>query len=150
MLAWEYIEYFTVYRRSNFAVIGQEGKAVTCHFLREDSVRNLRDIKQLAVNRRNNVLWNDRCSLFACCFFKLRLRGSRGRRRCSAVHNILNLRFNGIGTSSENRLNVVSDFKHPGSAQFLQTVLIDTRFILNLNPETGDAGIQMRDVLFAA
>ncbi|MNW65092.1 hypothetical protein D3C74_434380 [compost metagenome] len=59
MLAGKYIEHFAVDRRYYCAVIRKECKAVACHFLGEDRVRNLCNVHELAISRHNNILMNN-------------------------------------------------------------------------------------------
>ncbi len=66
------------------------------------------------------------------------------------LHEFFHLGFNCIRPCTEDGLNVVAHFKHPGSPELFKPFFIDFTYVVHLYAETGNAGVQGRNILPAS
>ncbi len=66
-----------------------------------------------------------------------------------ALHPDVHVGFQVVGLGTEDGLYARTCHYHTGSAQFLQTGLVNLGHVFHTDPQTGDAGVQRSDVLFA-
>ena len=153
MFAWEDIKYFPVNRRANHAVMRQNREPVAGHSFGEHRIGNIGNIHQFTVHRHDDIFLDDRIAVLGGLLFNLgrfHVLCFHSSTRCLAAHDVGNLRFNCVGTGSEDGLNVVADLQYAGCPQLLEGVFAYVAFVLHFNPQTGDASIQVSDILLSA
>ena len=70
-------------------------------------------------------------------------------RQSVALHPDVHFSFQVVGLGAEDGLYTGTSHHHTGGAQLLQTSLVNLGHILHTDTQTGDAGVQRGDVLFA-